>query len=330
MACEDHIRVLLQGPQAIADWMEANPSATLDLRQARLRRIDLVHASIPKADFSGAFLEWADFRWADLMGVDFTGANLSRADFHKADMQGVLLRESILHHTNFEDANLRAAHFDKARFGYTRVLNCDLAGATGLFTSSHAGPSTIDSETIQKSGPLPVVFLRGCGVNDPAIQSVMEESSPNMEVNFLQNGQFYSVFISYATKNSDFVNRLYADLQDKGVRCWYAPEDMKIGGKILDSLYEGIRTHEKLLLVLSEESVRSDWVEDEVNRAFAEERDRKQTMVFPVRLDDAVMTARHAWAQKIRENRHIGDFREWWDPHRYSDSLDRLLRDLTR
>jgi len=114
------------------------------------------------------------------------------------------------------------------------------------------------------------------------------------------------------------------------VRCWYAPEDMKIGGKILDSLYEGIRTHEKLLLVLSEDSVRSDWVEDEVNKAFAEERDRGQAMVFPVRLDDAVMITNQAWAQKIRDSRHIGDFRYWANPDQYSSSLERLLRDLRR
>jgi len=308
VANEDHIKILLGGPKVIGKWQDSNPGEILDLRKANLRRIDLVHASLPKADFSGAFLEWADFRWADLMGVDFSEANLSRADFHKADMQETILKGSILHHTNLEDANLRSAQFDRARFGHTRILNSDLAGATGLFNAIHGGPSTLDSETIQKSGPLPVMFLRGCGVNDSAIQSVIEESSRNLAIDLQQTGQYYSVFISYASKNTEFVDRLYTDLQDNGVRCWYAPEDMIIGGKILDSLYEGIRTHEKLLLVLSEDSVRSNWVEDEVNKAFAEERERGEPVLFPIRLDDAVMSTSQAWAQKIRDDRHIGDF----------------------
>jgi hypothetical protein len=41
--------------------------------------------------------------------------------------------------------------------------------------------------------------------------------------------QYDSLFISYASRDQAFAERLYADLQNKGVRCWYAPEDMKIG-----------------------------------------------------------------------------------------------------
>ena len=90
--------------------------------------------------------------------------------------------------------------------------------------------------------------------------------------------------------------QLYADLQEKGVRCWFAPKDMRIGRKILDSLFDAIRKQEKLLLILSEKSVESDWVEDEVTRAFGEERDRKDTVIFPIRIDDSVMVSAKAWA----------------------------------
>ena len=41
--------------------------------------------------------------------------------------------------------------------------------------------------------------------------------------------EFYSCFISYASRDQEFAERLYADLQSKGVRCWFAPEDMKNG-----------------------------------------------------------------------------------------------------
>jgi hypothetical protein len=59
--------------------------------------------------------------------------------------------------------------------------------------------------------------------------------------------QFYSCFISYSHKNEDFAQRLYADLQNKGVRCWLAAEDMKIGEKIWDTLDTAIRIHDKVL-----------------------------------------------------------------------------------
>src|SRR5262249_26786255 len=49
---------------------------------------------------------------------------------------------------------------------------------------------------------------------------------------------FDSCFISYSSKDEAFVERLYADLQNKGVRCWFAPHDMPIGAKIIDALDE--------------------------------------------------------------------------------------------
>jgi TIR domain len=64
----------------------------------------------------------------------------------------------------------------------------------------------------------------------------------------------------------------HADLQNKGVRCWFAPHDLPIGAKILDGIDEAIRLRDKVLLILSEHSIKSDWVEDEVTTAFEEER----------------------------------------------------------
>ena len=97
--------------------------------------------------------------------------------------------------------------------------------------------------------------------------------------------EYYSCFISYSSKDQSFTERLYADLQNKGVRCWFAPEDMKIGDKIRDRIDQSIRIHDKLLLVLSENSINSAWVEKEVETAFEEERKRKKTVLFPLRLD---------------------------------------------
>ena len=48
----------------------------------------------------------------------------------------------------------------------------------------------------------------------------------------------------------------------------------------------------KLLLILSEHSVGSNWVEHEVETALAREQEQKRTMLFPIRLDDAVMDIR--------------------------------------
>jgi hypothetical protein len=141
--------------------------------------------------------------------------------------------------------------------------------------------------------------------------------------------QHYSCFISYSTKDQDFTNRLHADPQNSGVRCWFAPHDLPIGAKTWDAIDEAIKLRDKLLLILSKNSIDSDWVKDEVQKAFAEERDRKQLVLFPVRIDDVVMESTEPWARKLRDQRNIGDFRRWKDHDGYKQSFDRVLRDLT-
>ena len=73
--------------------------------------------------------------------------------------------------------------------------------------------------------------------------------------------------------------------------------------------------------------IRGSWVE-EVEAALEKERKQNKVVLFPIRLDDAVMETDQAWAASLRRARHIGDFRAWKDHDRYQTSFDRLLRDL--
>jgi hypothetical protein len=60
---------------------------------------------------------------------------------------------------------------------------------------------------------------------------------------------------------------------------------MPIGAKILDAIDEAIRLRDRVLLVLSEGAIASDWVGGEVTRALDEERERKRLVLFPIRLE---------------------------------------------
>jgi TIR domain/Pentapeptide repeats (8 copies) len=335
MASKEHLRILEHGWVAWRDWREEHQGVTPDFTEANLTDANLTEADLSRADLAGinlfeanltrANLAKADLTGANLYGANLTGANLTEADLTRADLTladltstgfiGANLTLANLTRANLKDADFRSSHLRETSFSVV-----DLSSCKSLESCNHYGPSIVDIRTLQRSGPLPLSFLRGIGLPDAFIDYLPSLLGRSI--------QLYSCFISYSAKDEDFARRLHADLQDKDVRCWFAPEDMKIGAKILDTIDEAIRLRDKVLLVLSERSITSEWVEDEVTKAFAEERRRGGVVLFPIRLDDAVFETKEAWALKLRDNRNIGDFRGWKKHDAYHKALDRLLRDL--
>ena len=335
MANSKHIAKLQEGVAAWNTWRAQNLDIRPDLSGVELHEANLVRANLHRTNLGDADLRWThlgdanlrwthlggvDLRWANLGGASLIGANLGGANLGRANFSRANLAEANLGNANLREVNLGDANFRAAVLYETIFTNVDLTTVKGLESCIHKGPSTIDHRTLQRSGKLPLPFLRGCGLPDTFIDYL--PSLLNQPI------QHYSCFISYASKNDNFAQRLYADLQDKGVRCWFAPEDMKIGDKIRTRIDEVIRIHDKLLLVLSRNSVASAWVEKEVETAFDKEIERKEPVLFPIRLDDAVMKSKTGWAADIRRSRHIGDFRNWKDHNDYQKALERLLRDL--
>jgi TIR domain len=140
--------------------------------------------------------------------------------------------------------------------------------------------------------------------------------------------QYYSCFISYSSSDEVLARRLHADLQDKGVRCWFAPHDLRPGQLMRKGIDEAIHMQDKLLLILSKASVESGWVEYEVETALTREVRQKREILFPIRIDDAIFESSTSWACELRERRHMSDFRQWADPEQYHRVFQRLLRDL--
>ena len=353
-----------QSPDVQPDLSEAN-LAGADLAGANFGKASLVEADLDEAYLDGAnlgeaYLSRAHLGGANLGGADLHGAHLIRTYLGETDLRGANLGRADLVEANLGRAHLRGADFAGAYLGgvnlggahlgganlreailyETIFANVDLTDVKGLESCIHHGPSAIDYRTLVRSGKLPLSFLQGCGLSDWEIElaKLYQPDLPSTEiaeiVTHIHNLravspiQFYSCFISYTSKDEAFAKRLHADLQNKGVRCWFAPEDMKIGDKLRTRIDEVIHIHDKLLLVLSQNSVASAWVEKEVETAFGKEIERKEPVLFPIRLDASVMESKTGWAADIRRLRHIGDFCNWKNHDEYQKGLKRLLRDL--
>jgi len=348
MANQEQLDILKKGVEVWNRWKEERQYLEIDLRGAdfrksKLRGVNLSSVDLREADFSGADLAWAnlnksDFSRANLSEVNFTlaalmEANLTGANLHKAELTLANLRSIILvnadlsnaklDRANLINADLRGADFTDAQIGNTGFDNVNLNGVKGLDTIYHFFPSSIGLDTIVRSqGKISESFLRKAGVPDSIIEAI-----PSL-IGSLRPIDYYTCFISHSSKDKEFVERLYADLQREGVRCWYAPEDLDIGDKIRPRIEESIRVYDKLLLVLSENSISSNWVAYEVERATNKEPIGIPNVLFPIRLDDAVKHCNTVWANDIRSNRNIGDFSNWKKHDDYQRAFSRLLRAL--
>ena len=282
MGCDDQLEILKRGPSAWNLWRRTSreaidlSGATLHDTRAPWREEELVRLDLEGINFRNANLEGAVLRGANLRGADLAGANLRYAILRRANLAGAMMRGAKLCGANLTLASLRDANLTNALMWETVIARTDLRNAIGLEEVKHGGPSMIDHRTLRKSGKLPREFLQGLGLPNSDIKQLM----PDMPVD-----SFEECFISYSSADSKFVDRFHEELQSSGVRCWYAPEDMGLGAKIRPTLHDAISSSDRLVIVLSENSINSDWVEDEVERALQMERQTGDVVILPVRID---------------------------------------------
>jgi hypothetical protein len=294
-----------------------------NLEGANLNSADLNHANLSHANLTRASLTGVNLYYAYLLNANLDGAQIQNSDLSSANLAGATLRGSLLRNINLSESDLYETDFSQAVIESVRFGCNNLSTVKGLDTVHHLGPSTIGIDTLYISTrKLPESFLRGCGIPEIFINQI-----PTL-IGAINPIEFYSCFISYSSKDQKFADKLHTDLQGRGVRCWFAPEHLEIGARMRVKIDETIRGHDKLLLILSKNSIASEWVEKEVETAMERERQQKRTILFPIRLDDEVMAVPSGWAADIRRSRNIGDFKLWGNHDSYKKAFDRLLRDL--
>ena len=167
-------------------------------------------------------------------------------------------------------------------------------------------------------------FLANSGVDEELLSVVRAWVGKPIE--------FHSVFLSHSSLDKAFARRLYSDLRNVGVNCWFDEKQILPGDSILDLVDHGIKVWDKLLLVCSRNSLSRTtgwWVEQEVERALAKERTLRRggeagSTLIPITIDDYVFDG---WDSKFKASvvdKHVGDFRHWRTPDAYATAFERL------
>ena len=361
MANEEQLEILNKGIETWNKWREDSPDVEIDLTLADLMGANLADANLKGADLAGADLTdsnlaRADLTGADLIravltgavlrGTDLMGANLSDVDFRNTNLMFTDLRRANLTETDLKEANLTGAYLMGANLsnsymGDTILGNNNLSLSFGLDTIFHLGPSRISTDTIRESkGRIPVDFLRGCGLSDLEIEyaKLYNPDMSNEEINKIlykiydlranQPLQFSSLFISYSHADSAFVEKVEQQLNANGIRFWRDVHHAT-SGRLEKQIDRAIRHNPTVLVILSENSINSDWVQHEVRTARELEKETGRDVLCPVALDDSWKDSH--WPKRVMEQvteYNILDFSEWEDNAEFGKLFKKLIDGL--
>ena len=325
------------------DLREANLDG-LNLSNANLSGVLLARSSLRRTRFINANLRGAKLTAANLGGADFTGADLYRANlfkaslnqarliksnFTKANLSKADLSKAILSRANFNGANLSGAIMGKAALYETIFGGTNLLDANGLDHCLHHGPSTIDHRTIIKSGNLSIRFLRGCGLSDELISHHRAFLANNLKV--------HSCLVSCSHADMAFAQDLHDNLQQQGIRCWLIPEELKGGQDLQIQVSQALGPEDKLILVLSEQSMASEWIMEEIQSTRELEKQEQRRFIYPVAVANPSII--QSWtlmepgsfvnlAKELRQY-PIPNFHDMHHEPSYNAAFNALLQNLT-
>jgi hypothetical protein len=94
------------------------------------------------------------------------------------------------------------------------------------------------------------------------------------------------VFISHSSKDKAFVESLVEKLQDEGVETWFDAHQLQPGDSIFQGIQDGLSDSDYLVVVLSQHSAASKWVQAELSAGFMRDIEGRGTRLIPIRIDN--------------------------------------------
>ena len=97
------------------------------------------------------------------------------------------------------------------------------------------------------------------------------------------------IFISYSHQDIKLVKQFAFQLSLRGFDIWMDEKNIALGGTYTTAILNGIHESDYYLVFISKNSIKSNWVDAEIDFALKEKIEHKKLIIVPIKLDDADM-----------------------------------------
>lgn len=98
-----------------------------------------------------------------------------------------------------------------------------------------------------------------------------------------------SIFLCHSSKDKFFVRELAENLKTYGIKVWLDEAEINIGDSLTEKIGQAIDETDYVGVVLSTNSVNSQWVQKELQVALQKEFSKKQVVVLPMLLESVAI-----------------------------------------
>jgi TIR domain len=156
---------------------------------------------------------------------------------------------------------------------------------------------------------LKMTFAEGLCIHFQEKKVILERALAKLELKVVRT-PFGStttpgVFLSHNWSDKWFVRKLAAELQSYDVRVWLDEAEIKIGESLIEKVHEALGKAKYVIAVISKNSVKSQWVKQELQTAMSMQITTGEVRVLPIVIEDVGEDMPIYLRDKL-----FGDFRE--------------------
>jgi hypothetical protein len=146
------------------------------------------------------------------------------------------------------------------------------------------------------------------------VEDLIDEAETTKEERHKTDTKKVIAFISHSSKDKPFIRQLTADLTKAGISVWLDEQKILVGDSISEKISQGLVESDYFLIALSDDSVKSAWVQRELNAALINEIEKRQVKILPIKLSDCEVPT-------LIKDKKYADFST-----SYKTGLDELLK----